>query len=919
MGEVYCAQDTRLDRKVALKILPVHLATHRDRMERFVREAKSAAALSHPNIAQIYEIGKHEDTHYIAMEFIDGVTLREKIHNEQTELRKLLRHFQQVAEGLAKAHAAGIVHRDLKPDNIMITVDGHAKILDFGLAKLIEPTTTPPAGEDVSQAPTVLQSHSTPGLIMGTVGYMSPEQAQGKVNEIDHRSDIFSFGCVLFEGVAKRKPFAGKDTLDSLHATVHAATPDVREWNPAAPDDLQRIVRRCLAKDPDRRYQSIKEVAIELEELWHEMRTTPDLISLHQTAGGSTRTPLSNPGTLAEPAPTTGGLSAVETIPGSDYVAPKLNWPRKAFVIGSIVAGIAVTAGALKFMGVNFGLDRFFNKKTSPLASLHDMKFTKIPISSNVLASFMSPDGRFIAVVVRENSRSSLRLRQVNGAVEREIVAPFDGYFRGGLTFSPDGNSIYYVRGETGKLYRRLYRVSVLGGEPQKILEDADTAVAVSPDGKRVAFRRHLPQTREDHLVVANEDGTGEQVIATRKAPSVIDKPEWSPDGRILAHPTLSKDDEGEYTIIEAINVSDQSTVAISATRWQIINAMKWLPEGNGLVVTGKPRSAPIEHRPQIWFVPFPEGELEKVTNDPNHYWGLTLTADARTALVGQTEISSNIWVAPANDLARARQITNSNTEISETCWTPNGQIIYAAAATTARFLDLWIMNADGSDNRQLTFTADRHEHQASLSPDGRHIVFMMFHSGLRSIWRMNMDGGDAQELVRNVSIFALPRFSPDGQWVYYNSRDENGNPSFFKVSFADGGAPVKVREKTPCWLSPDAKWFACSYREPRANAFLKLELVSAATGETVRTLDWPKGTDVIYWSPDGQAIDYIAEREGLSNIWRMTLANGRERKLTDFQTPAQLYHFAWSNDARQLSITRDTNSEQLVLIQNFK
>lgn len=918
MGEVYCAHDSRLDRKVALKILPVHLATHRDRMDRFVREAKSAAALSHPNIAQIFEIGEHNGTHYIAMEFIDGVTLREKIHNEQTELRKLLRHFQQVAEGLAKAHAAGIVHRDLKPDNIMITLDGHAKILDFGLAKLIEPTTSLPVGEDVSQAPTVIQSHSTPGLIMGTVGYMSPEQAQGKVNEIDHRSDIFSFGCVLFEGVTRRKPFAAKDTLDSLHAAVHAPTPDVRELNPAAPDDLQRIVRRCLAKDPDRRYQSIKEVAIELEELWHEMRATPDAGSLHQTASGTIRAPISNPDTRAEAQPTTAGVSAAETIPGSGFVPPKHKWLKTGFVVGSIVAGIAVTIGALKFMGMDLGLARFFNKRSSPIAALHDMKFTKIPISSNVVASFMSPDGRFIGVVVRENSRSSLRLRQVNGAVEREIVAPFDGYFRGGLTFSPDGNSIYYVRGETGKLFRRLYRVSVLGGEPQKILEDVDTAVAVSPDGKRVAFRRHLPLTREDHLVVANEDGTGEEVIATRKAPAVIDKPEWSPDGRLVAHPTLSKDEQGEYTIIEGLTVADRSTVSISSTRWQNINSMKWLPEGNGLVVTGKPRSAPIEHRPQIWFVPFPEGELQKVTNDPNNYWGLTLTADARTALVGQTEISSNIWVATANDLTRPRQITNSTTEISETCWTPNGQIIYSSAATTARFLDLWIMNADGSGNRQLTFTADRHEHQPSLSPDGRHIVFMMFHSGLRSIWRMNMDGGDAQELVRNVSIWALPRFSADSQWIYYNSRDENGNPSFWKVSFA-GGSPVKVREKTPCWLSPDSKLYACSYREPRANAFLKLELVSAATGETVRTLEWPKGTEVVFWSPDGQAVDYIAERDGISNIWRLTLANGKERKLTDFQTPAQLYHFAWSRDARQLSITRDTNSEQLVLIQNFR
>src|SRR2546425_11848738 len=266
MGEVYLAQDTKLERKVALKILPADVGTNRDRMERFIREAKSAAALSHPNIAQIFEIGEDAGTHYIAMEFIDGQTLREKIHRERAELRKLLRFLQHTAEGLAKAHAAGIVHRDLKPDNIMVTHDGHAKILDFGLAKLIEQR--PISGADSSEVATaVMPQHSTPGAIMGTVGYMSPEQAQGKTKEIDQRSDIFSFGCILFEAVTGKKPFEGDSVIKSLHMVVYEAAPAITEFNPSAPAELQHIVRRCLAKDPDDRYQSIKEVAIELKDL----------------------------------------------------------------------------------------------------------------------------------------------------------------------------------------------------------------------------------------------------------------------------------------------------------------------------------------------------------------------------------------------------------------------------------------------------------------------------------------------------------------------------------------------------------------------------------------------------------------------------------------------------------------------------
>src|SRR5712692_6486523 len=193
MGEVYLAQDTKLDRKVALKILPAEVAANQERMRRFVQEAKAAAALNHPNIAHIYEIGEADGVNFIAMEFIDGQTLRQYTHGRQTDLPKLLRHLQQVAEGLAKAHAAGIVHRDLKPDNVMITHDGHAKILDFGLAKLIEPQQTSQTGsEGASEAATaILQQHSSPGVVLGTVGYMSPEQAQGRTNEIDGRSDIF--------------------------------------------------------------------------------------------------------------------------------------------------------------------------------------------------------------------------------------------------------------------------------------------------------------------------------------------------------------------------------------------------------------------------------------------------------------------------------------------------------------------------------------------------------------------------------------------------------------------------------------------------------------------------------------------------------------------------------------------------------
>lgn len=301
MGEVYLAQDTQLDRKVALKILPAELASDRDRMGRFVREAKAAAALNHPNIATIYEIGESGGAHFIAMEFIEGETLRDKIHRQQTPLPRLLKYLRQVAEGLTKAHAAGIVHRDLKPDNIMITRDDFAKVLDFGLAKLVEPQRSLlPSASGSGETATILMEQpdatsgasrvsdaSTPGMVMGTIGYMSPEQASGRIHEIDHRSDIFSFGCILFESATGQRAFEGKDALDSLHKIVHQPTPQLKDVNPLAPDDLQRMVRRCLAKEPEKRYQSMKEVALELDDLQQELKGVSQTVSFDKQSGSA--------------------------------------------------------------------------------------------------------------------------------------------------------------------------------------------------------------------------------------------------------------------------------------------------------------------------------------------------------------------------------------------------------------------------------------------------------------------------------------------------------------------------------------------------------------------------------------------------------------------------------------------------------
>ncbi len=328
MGEVYLAEDTQLDRKVALKFLPAEVALDRDRMERFVREAKAAAALNHPNIAHIYEIGASDGAHFIAMEFIDGETLSDKIHRQQTSIAKLLKYLTQVAEGLSKAHAAGIVHRDLKPDNIMITRDDYAKIVDFGLAKLSD--LSPLADGRSSQVATApMPVHSMPGVIMGTVGYMSPEQAQAK--SIDHRSDIFSFGCVLYEAATRRTPFIGGSSFEVLHKIIHEPAPAISDSNREAPAELQRIVRKCLAKEREKRYQSIGDVANDLAELVEALKV-----------GTGERSVVTNS------EPTNGTLSTASAKSPSTTIVN--SWGRPKLVAGIALVVLVIALGVALYV-----------------------------------------------------------------------------------------------------------------------------------------------------------------------------------------------------------------------------------------------------------------------------------------------------------------------------------------------------------------------------------------------------------------------------------------------------------------------------------------------------------------------------------------------------------------------------------------
>jgi len=891
MGEVYLAEDSKLDRKIALKILPADVASDSERMHRFVHEAKSASALNHPNIITIYEINDEQDVPFIAMEYVTGETLAKALRGGRPiELKRGLDIAAQVAGALGAAHEAGVVHRDIKPDNIIVRPDGLVKVLDFGLAKLTE-------NDGLSDPEAETIAHRTnPGMILGTASFMSPEQARGK--EIDGRSDIFSYGTLLYHMLTGRLPFVGENYIDVIASILHNEPPPFSATVTGIPSSIETLVRKCLRKNRDERFQTVKELLADLKDIRQE---------LELDVRSGQRVSLVSSNLLVQP--TDDGLQAPFSTDG--------HTPLNTSSISQILMAearlhpVRVVLGAVLFLAVVAGFGVGISRLTATsiaTAAFQNMRFAKITSTGNVVTEqiAISPDGKFVVYVAYEDGKQSIWVKQAEAPSSIQTVPPSDVDYRG-LSISRDANHVYYIArvasGET-----TLYKMPVLGGVPRKLFSDIIGPVSFSADGKQISFVRD-----ETKLMVANIDGTGVRQLTDGPNAVRFLNSTWSPDSSKIMASVYSPIDN-LCRLIE-VSVADGAVKPMRGPDWIRISGLAWLPTGEGVVLTGRDLETQLS---QVWFVSYPDGESRRITNDLGNYLGLSLSFDGQAIASVQQNRITNIWTTTQKAGYHSERVTANvgrDEGMSGVAWMPDGRIAHTVRATALQ--DIWISDRNGS--QQLTFNA-RANFSPAVSRDGKAIAFVSTRAGGPDIWKMDSNGENQVSLTNQEGIEGEPEFTPDGKWVIYQLTDLGNRSSIWKVS-VDGGDPIPLI-KDECArpeISPDGQTIACMYGEPRSGISTQMALYPISGGAFQRIINLPHvmRSRVFRWSGDGKSILYIDGRNRIDNIWSQPIAGGEPRQLTFFESN-RIYRFDVSPSNGDLVLSRGSESSDAVMVTNI-
>jgi Tol biopolymer transport system component len=862
MGEVYRARDRKLQREVAVKILPELFALDPERRARFEREAQVLAALNHPHIAAIYGFEDGGSASAIVMELIDGPTLADRIARGPMPIAEALAIAQQIAMALDAAHEKGIVHRDLKPGNIKLTADGSVKVLDFGLAKALSADA---ATIDLTHSPTGAIAGTRAGVILGTAAYMSPEQARGL--SVDRRTDLWAFGCVLYELLTAGKAFPGSTSSDVV-ASILTRDPDWDALPTHTPPALRRLLRRCLEKDPKRRLRDAADVQLEIEEAKQTIDTD----------------------------------SAASTHPAQGEVRI---WRTVAF------AAMAVTiAGALFVVA-------FMSRDSADPASrtAHAFVMQLTDHGGTEVDGAIAPDGRSFVYVSDHDGTPDLWVRQVSGGNPVRLTS--DSAEEAHPVFAPDGETIYFTRLDRG--VASIWRVAAFGGPAQKVAEPARMP-APSPDGKSIAY---LSSPAPSDLVVAALDGSGVRVVQ-RQVPAGVgtERPRWSPDGRMISYNHWQLFGPSNLWVVTVASGEARRVTNFTGSG-EGIGSHAWLPDNRHVVISSQPVWAGIVGYGTLEILDTITGTLTRLTiRITQDLSSLSVSADGTRLLATVAQGRSEVWKVPADGDAGANG--RGAVRVLDSTYGA-GWIFGSRDGSTLLFSErgrnLWTMRLDRAERPvQITAPGERGAFHSSLSPDGSRVAFVSSAAGPSDVWVQHVDGSGLRQLTRDAAPDSWPVWTPDGKWIVFGSL-RDGSAGTWRIR-PDGSGSEKVIGGffRGDLIDPPGGTGTLLVTSSQAEEHT-VRLIDVDS----RRVLWQKqiagvAFSLPVFSADGQKISLpVQESRDRDVIWVLDTATGDHRVAVRFDEPFDVdFRANWVDNGKAFIVNRRQETSHIVLFDRF-